>query len=111
METIEITGYLVEEKIEIAQKHLLPRQLENHGVKDKQLTIGNVVMEKIIEKYTRESGVRELDKRLAKIVRVTAKNIASGQNIIPSSSKILERYLGRRNIIVTFIPVTIRLVL
>ncbi len=78
METIEITGYLVEEKLEIANQHLLPRQLENHGVKAGQLKIGNNVMEKLIERYTRESGVRELDKRLAKIVRVTAKNIASG---------------------------------
>jgi ATP-dependent Lon protease len=78
METIEITGYLVEEKIEIAKHHLLPKQLENHGVKADQLTINNSVMEKLIEKYTRESGVRELDKRLAKIVRVAAKNIASG---------------------------------
>jgi ATP-dependent Lon protease len=77
METIEITGYLVEEKLEIARKHLMPKQLENHGVKQEQLTIGKPVLEKLIEKYTRESGVRELDKRLAKIVRVTAKNIAS----------------------------------
>ena len=77
METIEITGYLVEEKLEIARKHLMPKQLENHGVKLEQLTIGKTVLEKLIEKYTRESGVRELDKRLAKIVRVTAKNIAS----------------------------------
>ncbi len=77
METIEITGYLVEEKLEIARQHLLPKQLENHGVKETQLKIPNNIMEKLIEKYTRESGVRELDKRLAKIVRVTAKNIAS----------------------------------
>lgn len=77
METIEITGYLVEEKLEIANRHLLPRQLENHGVKADQLKIGRDVMEKLIDSYTRESGVRELDKRLAKIVRVTAKNIAS----------------------------------
>jgi ATP-dependent Lon protease len=77
MELIEITGYLVEEKLEIAKRHLFPKQLENHGVKADQITIDNKVMETIIEKYTRESGVRELDKRLAKIVRVTAKNIAS----------------------------------
>jgi len=78
METIEITGYLVEEKLEIAKQHLLPKQLENHGVRVNQLSISNNLMEKIIERYTRESGVRELDKRIAKIVRVTAKNIASG---------------------------------
>jgi len=78
MELIEITGYLVEEKLEIAKQHLLPKQLENHGVKSDQLIIGSDVMEMIIDKYTRESGVRELDKKIAKIVRVTAKKIASG---------------------------------
>ncbi len=62
MELIEITGYLVEEKLEIAKQHLLPKQLDNHGVKPDQLTIGKKVMEMLIEKYTRESGVRELDK-------------------------------------------------
>jgi ATP-dependent Lon protease len=77
MEMIEITGYLVEEKLEIADRHLLPKQLDNHGVNRDQLIIGRKAMETIIEKYTRESGVRELDKKLAKIVRVTAKNIAS----------------------------------
>jgi ATP-dependent Lon protease len=77
MEMIEITGYLVEEKLEIAKRHLFPKQLENHGVKEDQIIIDKKVMESLIERYTRESGVRELDKRLAKIVRVTAKNIAS----------------------------------
>lgn len=77
MELIEITGYLVEEKIEIAKQHLLPKQLENHGVKADQLKIDDKLLEYLIEKYTRESGVRELDKRLAKIVRVRAKDIAS----------------------------------
>ncbi|MZQ50260.1 MAG: endopeptidase La [Bacteroidales bacterium] len=78
MELIEITGYLVEEKLEIAELHLLPKQIENHGVRPDQISISRKVMETIIEKYTRESGVRELDKKLAKILRVTAKNIASG---------------------------------
>jgi ATP-dependent Lon protease len=78
MELIEITGYLVEEKLEIARQHLLPKQLENHGVKPEQLSISDDVMEVIIDKYTRESGVRELDKKIAKVIRVTAKNIASG---------------------------------
>jgi ATP-dependent Lon protease len=77
MELIEITGYLVEEKLEIAKRHLFPKQLENHGVRQDQISMDNKVLETVIEKYTRESGVRELDKRLAKIVRVTAKNIAS----------------------------------
>ncbi len=77
MELIEITGYLVEEKIEIAKQHLLPKQLENHGVLPTQLIIEKKIFETVIEKYSRESGVRELDKLIAKIVRVTAKNIAS----------------------------------
>lgn len=83
MELIEITGYLVEEKLEIALQHLLPKQLENHGVKPEQLIIGRDIMERIIEKYTRESGVRELDKRIAKVVRVTARKIASGTEYDP----------------------------
>jgi len=95
METIEITGYLVEEKLEIARQHLLPRQLENHGVKPGQLIIEKDVMEKMIDSYTRESGVRELDKRIAKIVRVTAKNIASGTKYRPQlSEKDLLKILG-----------------
>ena len=87
MELIEITGYLVEEKLEIAKRHLFPKQLENHGVKKDQITIDKKVMEILIEKYTRESGVRELDKRLAKIIRVTAKNIASETKYDPALSQ------------------------
>ena len=87
MELIEITGYLVEEKLEIAKWHLFPKQLENHGVRQDQITIDKKVMETLIEKYTRESGVRELDKRLAKIVRVTAKNIASETEYDPALSQ------------------------
>jgi ATP-dependent Lon protease len=95
METIEITGYLVEEKLEIAKRHLLPKQLENHGVTADQLTVPAGIMEKLIDKYTRESGVRELDKKLAKIVRVTAKNIASESKYNPVlSEKVLGEMLG-----------------
>ena len=95
MELIEITGYLVEEKLEIADRHLLPKQLENHGVKADQLKINKSVLEKLIERYTRESGVRELDKRLAKIVRVTAKHIAAGSKYnISLTERELEEMLG-----------------
>ncbi|HSL86998.1 MAG TPA: endopeptidase La, partial [Bacteroidales bacterium] len=95
MELIEITGYLVEEKLEIAKRHLLPKQIENHGVKTGQIIIGNQVMEYLIDKYTRESGVRELDKHLAKIVRVTAKNIASGTEYEPELTQtVLAGILG-----------------
>jgi ATP-dependent Lon protease len=95
METIEITGYLVEEKLEIAKRHLLPKQLENHGVTADQLKVPAGIVEKIIDLYTRESGVRELDKTLAKIVRVTAKNIASESKYNPVlSEKMLGEMLG-----------------
>ncbi|MDP4224183.1 MAG: endopeptidase La [Bacteroidota bacterium] len=95
MELIEITGYLVEEKLEIARQHLLPKQLENHGVKPDQISIGKSVMESLIDKYTRESGVRELDKKLAKIIRVTAKNIASETKYDTDlSEEVLEEILG-----------------
>ena len=95
MELIEITGYLVEEKLEIAKRHLFPKQLENHGVMQDQITIDNKVIEMLIEKYTRESGVRELDKRLAKIVRVTAKNIASETKYDTAlSQSVLSEMLG-----------------
>ncbi len=81
MELIEISGYLVEEKIEIAHKHLIPKQLEAHGVKPEQLRLSSLVIEELIQNYTRESGVRELDKRLAKIVRYRAKDIAFEKKI------------------------------
>ena len=80
MELIEITGYLVEEKVEIARRHLVPKQSEAHGIPIDKMSMGPVMIEEIIEKYTRESGVRELDKRLAKTARYLAKEIASGKN-------------------------------
>jgi ATP-dependent Lon protease len=76
MELIEISGYLVEEKREIALRHLIPKQLEAHGVKNTQFALTKEVIEEIIQKYTRESGVRELDKRIAKLVRYRAREIA-----------------------------------
>jgi ATP-dependent Lon protease len=76
MEMIEMSGYIVEEKVEIAKRHLIPKQLENHGIKKTQLFISDKVLEYIVENYTRESGVRELDQRLAKVVRSVAKHIA-----------------------------------
>jgi ATP-dependent Lon protease len=95
MELIEITGYLVEEKLEIAKRHLFPKQLDNHGVMPDQVCIDKKVMETVVEKYTRESGVRELDKRLAKIVRVIAKNIASELEYEHTlTTDILEEVLG-----------------
>lgn len=76
MELIEISGYLVEEKTEIAIRHLIPKQLEAHGVKPEQFSLSGALIEDIVQKFTRESGVRELDKRIAKLVRHRAKDIA-----------------------------------
>jgi ATP-dependent Lon protease len=80
MELIEITGYLLEEKVQIAKNHLIPKQSEAHGIPNGQMAIKTDVIEEIIEKYTRESGVRELDKKLAKVARFLAREIASGTN-------------------------------
>ena len=79
MEIINVSGYIIEEKIEIAKKHLLPKQLKEHGLTTKDIQIGKPQFEKIIEGYTRESGVRGLDKKIAKVVRYAAKSIAMEQ--------------------------------
>jgi len=76
MEVINMTGYTIEEKVEIAKQHLLPKQLKEHGLTSKDLTIGKKQLEKIAVGYTRESGVRGLEKQIAKMVRNTAKSIA-----------------------------------
>lgn len=76
MEVINMTGYTIEEKVEIAKQHLLPKQLKEHGLTSKDLTIGKKQLEKIVVGYTRESGVRGLEKQIAKMVRNTAKSIA-----------------------------------
>ncbi len=76
MEIINVTGYTIEEKIEIGKRHLLPKQIEEHGMNDTQIKIAKPQLEKIVEGYTRESGVRGLEKQIAKMVRYGAKNIA-----------------------------------
>ncbi len=77
MEIIDLSGYLIEEKIEIAKKHLVPKQLKEHGVLRKQVSFTKKVLEKIIDDYTRESGVRGLEKNIAKIIRNRVKHIVS----------------------------------
>ena len=95
MEMINIPGYILEDKIEIARKHLLPKQLEAHGVPARELKIAPAVIEKIISEYTRESGVRTLDKLLAKIARHRAKNIGFGEEYDPQiSAADVEKILG-----------------
>jgi ATP-dependent Lon protease len=95
LELIEVSGYLVEEKIEIAKRHLIPKQLENHGIKAGQVSFSSEIIRHIIENYTRESGVRELDKKIAKIMRRVAKKIAFDEkyNIELTRADIRE-YLG-----------------
>lgn len=79
MEIIEVNGYTVEEKVEIAKRHLTPKQVNEHGLKEKQFSIGDDVVEKIVESYTNESGVRGLEKKIAKVVRYRAKQIAMNE--------------------------------
>ena len=86
MEMINIPGYILEDKIQIARKYLLPKQLKAHGVPAKDLKLSAKVVEKIIADYTRESGVRSLDKQIAKIVRTRAKNIGFGEEFKPEIS-------------------------
>ncbi|NJB35020.1 endopeptidase La [Croceivirga sp. JEA036] len=95
MEIINVTGYTIEEKVEIAKKHLLPKQLKEHGLTGNDLKIGKPQLEKIVEGYTRESGVRTLEKQLAKMVRYAAKNIATEEEYeVKVSNEIVEKVLG-----------------
>lgn len=86
MEIIEVNGYTVEEKIEIAKRHLIPKLIKEHGIKDKDLILEDKLIEKIIEEHTNESGVRGLEKKLAKIVRQRAKQIALNDKFSPKIS-------------------------
>src|SRR5690554_2101141 len=96
MELINVGGYITEEKIEIAHRHLIPKELENHGINKKEFSIPKTTLQKIIESYTRESGVRELNKKIAKIMRRVARKIASEEEY-PKSLKVshLYEYLGK----------------
>ena len=76
MEVINMTGYTIEEKVEIAQKHLFPKQLKEHGLKTSDFTVAKKQFEKIVEGYTRESGVRSLEQKLAQVIRNAAKSVA-----------------------------------
>lgn len=87
MEIIEVNGYTVEEKIEIAKRHLIPDQIKNHGINKKDISIGKPVLEKLIEEYTHESGVRGLNKMVAKLVRDRARQIAMEQEFEKKISK------------------------
>ncbi len=87
MEIINISGYSTEEKIEIAKKHLIPRQRKEHGLKPPHVKLKDDVLREIAESYTRESGVRSMDRRLASVMRYVAKNVAMEDNYNPVISK------------------------
>ena len=95
MELINVTGYTIEEKAEIAKRHLLPKQLKEHGMKSSDIQLGRKEIERIIEGYTRESGVRALEKEIAKVVRYGAKNLAMEEAYDPKISvEDIEKILG-----------------
>jgi len=96
LEIIDLSGYAIEEKVEIAKRHLLPKQQDAHGLKDVKLKISDKVLDKIIESYTRESGVRELDRQLAAIMRYEAKEFATKNKIKPTlTTTDVEKILGQ----------------
>jgi len=95
MEMIDVSGYIVEEKVEIAKRHLVPKQLEAHGLKRSQVTFPKQVLGYVIENHTRESGVRTLDKKIAKIIRNLARRIAMNkQNKIKLTTDDIRKILG-----------------
>lgn len=96
MELINVGGYITEEKIEIAYRHLVPKELANHGIEKGSFIIPKPTLQKIVENYTRESGVRELNKKIAKVMRKVARKIAADEPY-PKSLKVgeLNEYLGR----------------
>ena len=96
MEIIELSGYIMEEKVEIAERHLLPKQKEEHGLKDSKFSIPKKVMAEIVDQYTRESGVRLLDKSIAKIMRRIAWKTAMDETVpVKLASSDLEEFLGK----------------
>ncbi|SEO35977.1 ATP-dependent Lon protease [Niastella yeongjuensis] len=96
LEIINLSGYAVEEKVQIAKRHLVPKQKEAHGLKPVDFKIGDNILEKIIQNYTRESGVRELDRYLASIMRYEAKEFAMNGSVkSPLSEKDVEKILGK----------------
>ncbi len=96
LEIIDLSGYATEEKLEIAKKHLIPKQKEAHGLKKEKLELQDKAIVSLIENYTRESGVRELDRQIANIMRNQAKQVVLGKNIKSAiNTKDIERIMGK----------------
>jgi len=95
MEVIHLSGYIVEEKVEIARRHLVAKQLTEHGMHKEQLKFSKRILEKIIDEYTRESGVRKLEKSIAKVIRAKARDLVMGEAFDPNLSEAdIEKILG-----------------
>lgn len=95
MEMIDVSGYIQEEKVEIARRHLIPKQMENHGITSDHIKISKEVIAVVVDKYTRESGVRALDQRIAKIMRRVARKVAMDEEYdVNLKSEDLKEYLG-----------------
>jgi ATP-dependent protease La len=95
MEMIDVSGYIQEEKVEIARRHLIPKQMENHGITSDHIKISKEVIAEVVDKYTRESGVRALDQRIAKIMRRVARKVAMDEKYdINLKTEDLKEYLG-----------------
>ena len=96
LEIIDLSGYAVEEKVEIAKRHLIPKQKELHGLKSTPIRFTDKMIERIIQDYTRESGVRELDRQIASIMRYEARELVLKEKIKPSlGPALLEKILGK----------------
>ena len=96
LEVIDLSGYAIEEKIEIAKRHLWPKQKDLHGLKSSNIKISDKVLEKLIQDYTRESGVRELDRQLAALMRYQARELAMSGKLKPAiTAEDLEKILGK----------------
>ena len=96
MEMIEISGYITEEKLEIAKRHLIPKEFDNHGIKKYKIKVDDSAILKIIEDYTRESGVRALDKQIAKLARRLAKAIGMEEKYPKTiTAENLETFIGK----------------
>jgi ATP-dependent Lon protease len=96
LEIIDLSGYAVEEKIEIAKRHLMPKQKEMHGLDKSNFKVSDTVLEKVIEDYTRESGVRELDRQLASVMRYQAKELViKGKLKATITNNDIEKILGK----------------
>ncbi len=95
MELIEVSGYTQEEKIEIAKRHLVTKELENHGLKDTEFSLSKPVINKLIESYTRESGVRDLNRQIAGLMRKVAKRVATNEQYnVELTEEDIKTYLG-----------------